>query len=426
MEVKKGYKMTEVGVIPVDWEVKSYSEVFSFHSTANYSRAQLSTEEKISYIHYGDIHTKWEHYVDFDKNELPAISEELKRNYTLLQEGDLIMADASEDYEGIGKTVEVTNIRNREAISGLHTFLLRDKGFFVNKYRGYIHVNSVVKSQLDKFATGLKVYGVSQVNLGKIQVPVPPQKEQTAIATALSDIDNLLQAFDRLIAKKRAVKQGAMQQLLTPPQLGGKRLEGFSGEWEVKTLGECLLQNPDYGINAAAVEYQDYLPTYLRITDITETGYFDKTKLTSVDSPFSSNYVLETNDIVFARTGASTGKTYLYKEEDGLLVFAGFLIRCKINAEILHPYFLKFYTETAPYEKWISVMSMRSGQPGINGKEYSQMRLSIPSMQEQNAITNILIEMDTEIQALETQRAKYQAVKQGMMQELLMGKTRLV
>ena len=122
-----------------------------------------------------------------------------------------------------------------------------------------------------------------------------------------------------------------MQQLLT----GKKRLPCFSGEWEVKKLGDCLIKNPDYGINAPAVPYYDNLPVYIRITDISENGRFLPEKKVSVNHTQSTSYLLETDDLVLARTGASTGKSYLYNPQDGELVFAGFLIRVKANPQKL-------------------------------------------------------------------------------------------
>jgi type I restriction enzyme S subunit len=241
-------------------------------------------------------------------------------------------------------------------------------------------------------------------------------QEQTAIATALSDTDALIASLEKLIEKKRAIKLGAMQELLKPK-------EG----WLVRRLGDCLIGTPNYGINAAAVAYSDILPTYIRITDISEDGRFCLENMRSVDSPFSGNYILDEGDIVFARTGASVGKTYLYNKSDGLLVFAGFLIRIKVNPKILNPFYLQNYTTTREYWNWVKVMSMRSGQPGINGNEFSQLEVPVPpSILEQNRIATILNDMDTNISTLEQKLSKYKLLKQGMMQELLTGKTRLV
>jgi type I restriction enzyme S subunit len=248
------------------------------------------------------------------------------------------------------------------------------------------------------------------------------ETEQRAIAEALSDVDALLVALDRLIAKKRDLKQAAMQQLLT----GQTRLPGFHGEWEVKRLGDCLISRPDYGINAAAVPFSDKLPSYIRITDISEHGRFCPDPQVCVNAASSDQHYLREGDVVFARTGASVGKSYLYSPRDGELVFAGFLIRVRPDTELLVPAILAAYATTKPYWNWVRLMSMRSGQPGINANEYSQLPLSLPTLTEQTAIAEVLSEMDAELAALEQRRQKTGALKQGMMQELLTGRTRLI
>jgi type I restriction enzyme S subunit len=235
-------------------------------------------------------------------------------------------------------------------------------------------------------------------------------------------MDTLIGALDQLIAKKRDLKQAAMQQLLT----GQKRLPGFQGEWEMKRLGDCLLSRPDYGINAPAVSFSDKLPRYIRITDISEHGRFSPAPGVSVKAPSPDQFYLHEGDVVFARTGASVGKSYLYDTRDGQLVFAGFLIRVRPNPEVLIPAFLAGYANTAAYWNWVRLMSMRSGQPGINANEYAQLPLALPSVPEQTAIAEVLSDLDAELAAFEQRRDKTRALKQGMMQELLTGRTRLV
>ncbi|RZF77749.1 restriction endonuclease subunit S [Pseudoalteromonas sp. CO325X] len=213
---RKGTKTSELGEIPEDWDVKTYGEVFSFLTTASNSRSDLSEEGDIGYIHYGDIHTKWNYLLDITKTGLPHISNEKVTSAAFLKDGDIVMADASEDYEGIGKSVEITGIGEKKVISGLHTFLLRDKSnVFSEGYRGYLHSILAVKSIFDRLATGLKVYGLSKSNLKDVPLPVPPKKEQTAIATILSDMDNEIQTLEQRLAKTRQIKQGMMQELLT-------------------------------------------------------------------------------------------------------------------------------------------------------------------------------------------------------------------
>lgn len=212
---KKGYKPSELGEIPEDWEVMTYGEIFTFLSTSTNSRADLSNIGEYGYIHYGDIHTKFNNALDLNEFNLPRISSHLASS-SFVENGDVVMADASEDYEGIGKSVEICNVGSKKVVAGLHTFLLRDKNkYMADGYRGYLHCIPAVKNSFDRLATGMKVYGLSKNNLAVVPVPVPSQKEQTAIATILSDMDNELQALIQKLEKASALKQGMMQQLLT-------------------------------------------------------------------------------------------------------------------------------------------------------------------------------------------------------------------
>lgn len=213
----KGFKQTEIGKIPKDWKQPTFGEAFDFLPTATYSRAETSTNGDSGYIHYGDIHMKWTHAIDFDKALMPCISKDQVKNYTLLRDGDVIIVDASEDYDGIGKCVVAKNVKGRKVISGLHTYLLRDKFDAIdNGFKGYLHSNALIKNQFDTLATGLKVYGVSRSNLALVLIPLPPTKaEQKAIGTVLSDMDKELEALETKLEKYRMIKQGMMNNLLT-------------------------------------------------------------------------------------------------------------------------------------------------------------------------------------------------------------------
>ena len=196
-------------------------------------------------------------------------------------------------------------------------------------------------------------------------------------------------------------------------------------EWEVKRLAELCQNTGDYGINAPAVPYREDLPTYLRITDIDSWGKFIKTDKASVDNPNSSQFILREGDIVFARTGATVGKTYLYDSKDGQLVFAGFLIRFTPNSNKAVPYYIKACTETASYWNWVRVISQRSGQPGINSVEYGAMKLAVPPMEEQRKIAEILGVWDEAIEKQSRLIEKLELRKRALMQRLLTGRTRL-
>ena len=173
------------------------------------------------------------------------------------------------------------------------------------------------------------------------------------------------------------------------------RFPGFTEDWEQRKLGECM-NSFAYGLNAAAKEY-DGMHKYIRITDIDdETHNFIQSNLTSPDIDFNmdvSDYKLNVGDIVFARTGASVGKTYLYNPNDGDLYYAGFLIRGKVK-EDCDAGFIYQNTLTKDYDSFIKITSQRSGQPGVNSKEYATFRLNIPCKDEQEQISKVLNSLD--------------------------------
>jgi len=196
-------------------------------------------------------------------------------------------------------------------------------------------------------------------------------------------------------------------------------------DWEIKILGECCLVKGEYGINAPAVDFSDDLPAYLRITDIDDYGNYSNDKKASVGDPNYQQFILKNGDIVFARTGATVGKTYLYRPTDGILVFAGFLIRFRTNEKLLIPQHLKYFTETKHYWDWVKTVSMRSGQPGINAEEYASLKIPLPPLTEQLAISQILSTSDAAIQTTEKLIAQKELRKKWLMQQLLTGKKRL-
>ena len=199
------------------------------------------------------------------------------------------------------------------------------------------------------------------------------------------------------------------------------RFNGFDEEWIKTNLGN-ISSNEMYGMNSAAKEY-DGFNKYIRITDISETSNkFVPNPLTSPDGELEAKYQLQEGDLVFARTGASTGKTYLYDKNDGNLYFAGFLIKFHIDKAV--PKFIFYNTLKEEYLNWVSVMSVRSGQPGINSTEYQKFPLYLPSLDEQNKISNFLSKIDEKIELLENKHQYYQDFKKYLMQQIFAQKLR--
>ncbi|VYU72288.1 restriction endonuclease subunit S [Clostridium butyricum] len=204
------------------------------------------------------------------------------------------------------------------------------------------------------------------------------------------------------------------------------RFPGFTEPWEQRKLGE-LSNSFEYGLNAAATEF-DGKNKYIRITDINdESRDFMDDDLTSPDIDLSNadKYKLSRGDILFARTGASVGKTYIYKECDGLVYYAGFLIRAKIREEY-NPGFIFQNTLTKDYEKYISITSQRSGQPGVNAQEYSEYKIMVPNRAEQDKISAYFRSIDNLITLHQRKLNHLKDKKKGLLQKMFPKKGELV
>ena len=200
----------------------------------------------------------------------------------------------------------------------------------------------------------------------------------------------------------------------TKPKL---RFKEFNDDWLTTTIGKVSQGNLSYGMNAAAKDF-DGTNKYIRITDIDE--FSNKYLYDNVVSPagkLDNNFLLKNNDIIFARTGASTGKTYLYNPEDGILYYAGFLIKAHIKDDICAK-FIFYCTKLDKYKKWVSITSLRSGQPGINAQEYSNYKFKIPTLLEQEKIAGFLSKVDELINECEAEVKDLEEQKKGLMQKI--------
>ena len=194
------------------------------------------------------------------------------------------------------------------------------------------------------------------------------------------------------------------------------RFPEFQGEWKKTKFGD-IATGFDYGMNAAAKNY-DGVNKYIRITDIDEASstYTDK-DIVSPDGILTDNYLVNNRDILLARTGASTGKSYLYKQSDGKLYYAGFLIRANVTTH--DPYFVFSQLHTHRYWRWVSIMSARSGQPGINSQEYSSFPIYTTSIEEESKIAKLLSLLDERIATQNKIIDKLQSLIKGLEDNLL-------
>jgi len=191
--------------------------------------------------------------------------------------------------------------------------------------------------------------------------------------------------------------------------------------WDVYPLRALLRRSPRYGIGAAAVPAGRGTHSYIRITDIDDEGRYAPDPRVEVAHPKAADYLLGPGQIVFARTGASVGKSYLYDPADGELVYAGFLINVEPDPRRLNPRYLAAYVQSHAYWNWIERISIRSGQPGINGREYGSLPIPLPEVRVQETIAEVSQHSDDQVGALRRLVAKKEAVRQAVMQDLFHG-----
>jgi len=240
------------------WEKKKFNQIYLFYSTNSFSRDNLNYENgNVLNIHYGDIHTKFSSLFDINNEIVPFINNEIdltkikEENYC--KEGDLVVADASEDYNDIGKTIEIVNLNNKKVLAGLHTFLARpNKTKMALGFSGYLLKSWSVKKQVMTIAQGSKVLSLSTGRLGEVELNLPTLPEQQKIATFLTAVDSKIEFLQKKKSLLEQYKKGVMQQLFTSPlergQRGVLRFKKEDGtnypEWEEKKLGEvCEFSN---------------------------------------------------------------------------------------------------------------------------------------------------------------------------------------
>lgn len=400
MNIPQGYKQTELGIIPEDWEIKNFSQIFDIYPNNTYPRNCMNdVQGQFRNIHYGDVLIKYPTVVDVKNSHIPFLNNEIKiKSHKTVQSGDVIIADTAED-ETVGKCIEVKNVEDSTTVAGLHTFFCRPRTSFASGYLGYFINSKEYHRQLLPYITGIKVSSISRSSIQETLLVIPPIEEQTKIAEALSDVDALIAALDKKIAKKRLIKQGAMQQLLT----GKKRLQGFTDEWKYVILGELLEYEQPTKYLVASAEYE-------------KTG----TPVLTAGKTFVLGYTAETIGIyntvpVIIFDDFTTDSKYVtmpFKAKSSamkMLQLRDSRYSLRLIFELMQIIQFPLYDHQ---RYWIS--------------EYSKLQVYIPTnFEEQQAIATILSYMDKEIADLESRRDKYKLIKSGMMQKLLTGQIRL-
>jgi type I restriction enzyme S subunit len=412
MEVKPGYKQTEVGVIPEEWEMRPFADLFAFRNGVNADKAAygqgvrfINVLEPITYSHiYGPEIT--------GQVTLP---EAVVASYAV-RRGDVLFNRTSETQEEVALAAAYLGAE-RVVFGG---FVIRGRPLaesFDPVYAGYALRAPCIRSQIIPMGQGAVRANVGQQNLGRVLAPLPPLPEQRAIATALSDVDGLLGGLDRLIAKKRDLKQAAMQQLLT----GQTRLPGFTGEWEVRKL-PTLATIAQGQVDPRIEPYRSMLlvgPEHVE----SGTGKLLACRTARDQQAISGKYLFKKGDVVYGKINPYLKKVFL-ADFEGLCSADMYPMS---PSQDVSPGFLLALILGSEFSQYAESVSVRSGMPKINREEMSHYSTRVPSsIAEQTAIASVLSDMDTELSALEQRLAKTRALKQAMMQELLTGRTRLV
>ncbi len=360
----------------------------------------------------------------FDLRSVNVGSDESQK---AVAKGDVFFTISSEIPEEAGmSSVLLEEIENCYLNSFCALFRFDDGESPNPVFLGYLLRSALARAHLSRGAQGATRYNISKATFRSLPLQLPSGPEQKKIADCLGSLDDLIAADGRKLEALRQHKQGLMQQLFpqpgeTRPRLRFPEFED-APDWEEVTLGTLLDRPPDYGVNAAAVPSSESLPTYIRITDINDDGQFASRARVSVDIDATDEQYLEDGDIVLARTGASVGKSYRYREEDGRLVYAGFLIRVRPNPERLLSQFLAAYLSTWSYWDWVRLTSARSGQPGINATEYASIPLPLPpdrrTLAEQHRIADCLSMLEARLAAQVQKLNALKTHKQGLLQQL--------
>lgn len=395
-EIKQGYKQTDIGVIPEDWGVEPIGNLFVFKNGLNKAKEFFGYGTPI--VNYMDVYSKNSLISSDIKGKVYLSNSEIQR-YDV-KAGDVFFTRTSETPEEVGISSVVLDCSKNTVFSG---FVLRGRPInnkLSNEFKSYCFQTRNVRSSIIQGCTYTTRALTNGTQLSKILIPIPTLKEQTAIATALSDTDALIAALDKKIAKKQQIKQGAMQQLLT----GKKRLPGFSGEWVEKKFGELL-------------DYEQPTDYIVKSTDYLTQGI----PVLTAGKSFILGYTAETTGIF------TNSPVIIFDDFTTATKFVDFKFKVKSSAMKI----LKL-RESNNSIKLIYELMQLIDFPLIDHQrywisEYSKIIVKIPATsEEQNAIAQILTDMDKEIARLEKKRDKYKEIKAGMMQVLLTGKVRLV
>lgn len=401
-----------------EWEEKKLSELFDFGKTNSLSRDKLNYKEGEVYnIHYGDIHTKFRSFFRLENENVPRVTDNYyTNNSTLLTTGDIVMADASEDYEDIGKTIEIISTNNKKLIAGLHTIVGVKKsnreslGFFA-----YLMESERQKLRIKKIAQGVKVLGLPKKYIENLILKIPLEKEQKKISLFLSSVHEWIENSRKQKEELEKYKKGMMQKIFSQEIRFKDDNEEDFPEWEVKTLKSMLglvVDNrgktpptkssgiPLVEVNALGNKYLDYSAT---------TKYVDKN---TYKEWFRTH--IQPGDILFTTVGKTALCSYYLGEKKATI--AQNIVGLRFEKEI--PNFM-FYLLTEKHNSHkFKRIEMGAVQPSVKVSQMVKIKFLVPSDEEQLKIAEFLSSLDNLIDLKQKQITEAEKWKKGLMQRM--------
>lgn len=411
MEVKPGYKQTEVGPVPIEWTTSPLREFLSFISYG-FTNPMPTSESGIYMVTARDI-SKGRIQFDTARCTTEQAYRLLLSDKSRPRTGDILLTK-----DGTLGRLAITDDRViciNQSVAILRPNLRADSGFLKTLLESPVYQRRMIED-----AGGSTIKHIYITIVDKMPIAVPPTKaEQEAIAGALSDADALIESLEQLIAKKRQIKQGAMQELLT----GKRRLPGFSGAWEAKCLGDVTETDPE---NLGSNTSPEFHFRYISLEDVDSGTLSDHSEQVFRTAPSRARRRVRQNDVLVSTVRPNLLSHLLFSEGGTDWVCSTGFCVVRAKQEVTHSGFVYFLMFSGPVIRQIEALLTGSNYPAINSRDVRALRIPIPPYPEQMAIAAVLSEMDAEITALTLRLAKARQVKQGMMQELLTGRVRLV
>ena len=387
-----------------EWQSINLADIFQYFSTNSLSREQLSESGILKNLHYGDIHRKYNSIVNENK-EITSYVKDINyvNKYELLKNNDLIFADASEDYEGIGKAVEVVNVNNN-TVSGLHTILARDNSnVFAPIFKGYYFNSPIVHNQIRVLANGFKVYGISKEAINKLNIKIPSIKEQSKIANTFYLLDKKIELQNKKIEDLKLFKLKSFEIMI-------REINEYK---KIKQIGS--LKN-GYSFKNNLYDGKG-LYNILTISNVTGNLYINnnfKNKYNFIPKDIQNHQILKEKDILISMTG-NVGRVSFNKGKNNLLnQRVGVL---ELNESINRDYIF-YMLSNKKFENKMIDCGQGAAQLNITKTDIENYKIPYPNKQKQLKITKILNCITQKIQLEENKLLKLKELKKGLMQNM--------